>query len=74
MELDLSAGPSLEGIAIVNIPSIYGGANLWGETDKKKRRSRGDSVSSDLSVAVQGKRTLLIVLPSIQAQQRNVIK
>ena len=42
---------------MVNIPSVYGGANLWGETDKKKaRKSRAKSGgrANDLEWAVQG--------------------
>ena len=67
--LDLANGPQLEGIAVLNIPSMYGGSNLWGENPSQKKRKKAaksarrekdreissSSMSSmDLSFAIQG--------------------
>ncbi|XP_074595284.1 diacyl glycerol kinase 1 isoform X1 [Brevipalpus obovatus] len=40
ISLDLRNGPSLQGIAVLNIPSIYGGSNLWGDNLSHKNRNK----------------------------------
>ncbi|KAL5010596.1 hypothetical protein ScPMuIL_012901 [Solemya velum] len=66
--LDLANGPNLEGIALLNIPSIYGGTNLWGDNPSKKKRRKAHKAlkkdkdkefstssmsSAELTIAVQ---------------------
>ncbi|KAB7506505.1 Diacylglycerol kinase beta [Armadillidium nasatum] len=36
VSLDLSNGPSLQGIALLNIPYTHGGSNMWGDNAGKK--------------------------------------
>lgn len=38
--LEINKGTGLEGIAMLNIPTIYGGASLWGENVTKKQRQK----------------------------------
>ncbi|KAK0157665.1 hypothetical protein PV328_011376 [Microctonus aethiopoides] len=62
--LDLAHGPSLQGVALLNIPFTHGGSNLWGEHHTRhrlgkrlKRHDKEISTSSfnsvDLTVAIQ---------------------
>lgn len=51
--LDLT-DKSLEGIVILNIPSMYGGTNIWGNTSEKKKSKKKDSQKNLLRFKPQG--------------------
>ena len=52
MSLDLANGPRLEGIALLNIPSIYGGTNLWGENPSQKKRRKAQKAKKDKDLSL----------------------
>ncbi|CAF0938118.1 unnamed protein product [Adineta steineri] len=78
VSLDLSNGPSLEGIALLNIPSIYGGISLWGEGHRHKNRKNplglhrkdseySTSSTSDMTFVLQDVGDKLIEVVGVQS-------
>ena len=41
--MQLTDGPQLQGIALLNIPSTHGGTNMWGDTSVKTKQQRKKS-------------------------------
>ncbi|XP_021111606.1 diacylglycerol kinase gamma isoform X2 [Heterocephalus glaber] len=78
VEVDLS-NIFLEGIAILNIPSMYGGTNLWGETKKNRaviresRKSITDPKELKFCVqeSLQIERKQLVLLPQLTFKEED---
>lgn len=61
----------LEGITVLNIPSMYGGTNLWGETKKNRaviqENRKAVTDPKELKFCVQGKsaRKIMIIMNKV---------